>query len=70
MKSAQEWYSEGGWNTDSNAIESIKEIQHDAWKQGMTDAAEIVNDARSGSEHDLHSVRSRIQTKRDGKITP
>lgn len=42
MKSAEEWYSEGGWNTDSNSVKSIKDIQHDAWKQGMTDAAVIV----------------------------
>jgi len=66
MKSAEEWYSEGGWNNDLNAIKSIKEIQLDSWKQGMTDAVALAHGHRFPVPKDL--IRE-IETERDYKTT-
>lgn len=56
MKIANEWQKELSGET---SIESIKSIQADAWRQGMLDAADIVNQCR-GEESDLRCVRDRI----------
>lgn len=40
-------------------------IQADAWNQGMTDAAAIVDGMRGSGESDLRCVRSNIEWKRD-----
>lgn len=51
MKTAQEWQHEIGYDTDYSPeekpdepkvdLDTIKAIQLDAWKQGMTDASQI-----------------------------
>ena len=40
MKTAEEWCNEMGF-LGNGYIQVIKQIQLDAWKQGMSDAAEI-----------------------------
>lgn len=71
MKPAIEWTNEqeqgGGYiELSARGFNSlVQAIQLDAWKQGMTDAAEVVNDARSGDETDLRCIRDRIKSKRD-----
>ena len=47
MKSAEEWIKVLGSEVDYSCItaKEIKEIQLDSWKQGMTDAARIIDDS-------------------------
>ena len=82
MKTAEQWVSE--WRSDSNLDtwryaeldleERFKQIQLDAWKQGMTDAAKQVADstpeAPTTAEDDWidHAVDS-ILSARDNKTT-
>lgn len=44
MKTAQDWQSELEQDPGmaSDLVRLFEEIQHDAWKQGMSDAAAIV----------------------------
>lgn len=79
MRTALEWLNEIGecvgqdmfcgnpQKPGSRSEDCIKAIQLDAWKQGMTDAAAIVNGMRGSGESDLRCVRSNIEWDRDQK---
>jgi hypothetical protein len=47
MKTATEWFKEGRSKTRNydESVAFLKQIQLDAWQQGMTDAAEIAEDS-------------------------
>ena len=48
-------------------LEFFCSVQLEAYRAGMTKAAEIVNDAR-GEEPDLRCIRDRIKSTRDKKV--
>lgn len=69
MKQPIDWIQEkcpnpprSGTDELKTMLEIIQAIQLDAWKQGMTDAAEIVDSCR-GEEGDLRCVRDLIITR-------
>jgi hypothetical protein len=58
MKTAEKWMQELAFRRknpeDCNAIVTqgiIQQIQMDAWRQGMMDAAEIADDVKPGHSH-------------------
>lgn len=75
MKTAEEWFNElvarPKYQSDCNAIISqgtIMQIQLDAWRQGMTDAAEISNrELTIGWQDKQHWSVQAILTARDNK---
>ena len=70
MKSAEEWTKElSAFRAKTHCLdmpfqtkEMIKQIQLDAWKQGMSDAEEIVYDS-----HDTREARNAIVTAKHRK---
>lgn len=64
MKPYAEYFQDSIDMTDSSVTmteKDYKAIQLDAWKSGMADAANIVNECR-GEESDLRCVRDRIKS--------
>lgn len=57
MKTAEQWQSEMVVG-NTTGIATIKEIQQDAWRQGMTDAAAIVR-AQPYQSADGHAQTAR-----------
>lgn len=79
MKSAEKWILEypidgvrsidGLRRIEKDGINFIKQIQLDAWKQGMSDAAIAVSKSGSGWNDDLNRAISFIENGRDLKLT-
>lgn len=82
MKTAEEWAEEWlgkDFNCESMLVQKFKQIQLDAYKQGMTDSAEIIRDKivikrekETGAGHFNRIVDTFIQVvlaKRDTKTT-
>jgi hypothetical protein len=47
MINAIEWFKNHGFTFDDKiTIKDVQDLQHDAWMQGMDDAAQIANSAR------------------------
>jgi len=78
MKTAEEWFDlqspylaaqrrKFGVEYHQAAIDLIKQIQLDAWKQGMTDASQICWDCHFNAWTNINSVKIKIENERDSK---
>lgn len=65
MKTAEQWLDSEQWHEtgDAEILQQIKQIQLDAWRQGMMDAAKLVTDGSFIHELAPDSIMARSISK-------